>query len=229
MPERELQGEREVRLSEPPVAPPETPVAPPLDATIPAPGVSPFARYRLLLAVAIPTLAIDLLSKAWAEHVLGKRVIVLVPGLFDLSLTHNKGAAWGMLHDAPEVFRRPFFVAVSAIASVLMVMFFHRVRDDERMVRWALALLLGGAVGNLVGRAGAGSVIDFLHPFLVIGGKTRHFPHFNVADIAINAGAVLLGIRMLGRDRSITRGPEPPPPPATAAENTTPSADTPSR
>ena len=109
--------------------------------------------------------------------------IGIVPGFFDLRLVLNRGAAWGMLSG-----RRVLLVAVSA--GMLWFLWANR-KDlaDSRSGRFALGLLTGGIVGNLIDRAFRGEVVDFLD-FHV--GSPWAWPRFNVADSAICAGVALL-------------------------------------
>ena len=107
-------------------------------------------------------------------------------GFFNLVLVFNKGAAFSFLAGAPG-WQTPLFVAVAAVAIVVVSVLLVRSPGDSVM-RAGLALILGGALGNLIDRLRYGQVVDFLD-FHAFG---WHWPAFNVADSAITIGAALL-------------------------------------
>ncbi len=120
-----------------------------------------------------------------------------VTGFFNLVLTFNRGAAFSLLSDAPG-WQRELFVAIAVVATVVIVWLLAR-QGNDRLFSLALALILGGALGNLWDRITLGHVIDFLD-FHAAG---HHWPAFNLADSAITVGAALLiwdGFRSKGRD-----------------------------
>lgn len=106
---------------------------------------------------------------------------------FNLTLMYNPGAAFSFLSDASG-WQRWFFVAVSSIASVLLVWWLHKLKSGQWLLALALALVLGGAVGNLIDRLWLGHVVDFIQLYY----RSFYWPAFNVADSAISVGAVLL-------------------------------------
>lgn len=106
---------------------------------------------------------------------------------FNLTLMYNPGAAFSFLSDASG-WQRWFFVAVSSIASVLLVWWLHKLKSGQWLLALALALVLGGAVGNLIDRLWLGHVVDFIQVYY----RDFYWPAFNVADSAITVGAVLL-------------------------------------
>lgn len=106
---------------------------------------------------------------------------------FDLTLVYNKGAAWSFLSDAGG-WQRWFLTAISSIASIVLVIWIHRLEKHQWLLTIALSLILGGAVGNLVDRVMLGQVVDFLLFFY----DGHYFPAFNLADSAITCGAVLM-------------------------------------
>jgi signal peptidase II len=108
-----------------------------------------------------------------------------ISSYFNLVMVYNKGAAFSFLSDQPG-WQRYFFTAVSVIAS-LFILWMLRRNPTQRLFCWSLALILGGAVGNLIDRIAYGHVIDFLD--FHVGGW--HWPAFNVADSAITVGAIL--------------------------------------
>ena len=109
-----------------------------------------------------------------------------VTGFFELVLVYNRGAAFSFLADAPG-WQRPFFIAVAIVVSAIVGAMLWR-NPGKRLLCAGLALILGGALGNLWDRVAIGAVVDFLD-FHAYG---WHWPAFNVADSAISVGAALL-------------------------------------
>ena len=110
---------------------------------------------------------------------------------FKLTLLHNSGAAFSFLADAGG-WQRSFLVLVSSVVSLFLAGWLFRVYRQQPLLSWALSLILGGAIGNLVDRAAQGYVVDFL----VFYYDRFYFPAFNLADAAIFVGAVLLIVDM---------------------------------
>jgi len=113
------------------------------------------------------------------------RVVEVTP-FFNFVLVYNPGAAFSFLAQAPG-WQRGLFIAIALVASAWIVFLLRR-HWRETLFSFALALILGGAVGNLIDRVVYGAVVDFLD-FHAAG---WHWPAFNVADSAITVGAVLL-------------------------------------
>ena len=143
------------------------------------------AGLMLWLGIALVVVLLDQVTKiAMSERLLyGQSEPVTT--YFNLVMVYNKGAAFSFLSDQPG-WQRYFFTGVSVIASVFILWMLKR-NPDQRLFCWALALILGGAIGNLIDRVAYGHVIDFLD-FHVHG---WHWPAFNVADSAITVGATL--------------------------------------
>ena len=139
------------------------------------------------LGLALLVLAVDQATKLWAAGTLDYGMPVTVLPFFNLTLVHNTGAAFSFLADAGG-WQRIFFIVVSGVVSLVLVAWLWRLPRDARLLGIALALVLGGAGGNLVDRVAYGYVIDFLD-FHAAG---WHWPAFNVADSAISCGVVLL-------------------------------------
>jgi len=145
------------------------------------------------LGLAGVVVALDQLVKQAALARLEPGVPVEVTSFFNLLLVFNKGAAFNFLANAPG-WQTPFFVAVALIASVVITVLILR-HPARRLQCASLALVLGGALGNIVGRLRYGRVVDFLD-FHAMG---WHWPAFNVADSAITVGAALLILESLRR------------------------------
>jgi signal peptidase II len=149
------------------------------------PGRVSAVTWRYLLAVLL--VAGDQLTKLWASTALEYVTPVPLLPFLNLTLVHNSGAAFSMLADAGG-WQRWFFVALSAVVSLALVAWIARLPAAQRLLGSALALVLGGAAGNLVDRVRFGYVVDFVD----LHAAGWHWPAFNVADAAITVGAILL-------------------------------------
>lgn len=147
----------------------------------------------LLLAAAI--IAVDQLTKAYFDAALeyGERIAVLP--VFDFTLLYNRGAAFSFLAQQSG-WQRWLFTGLGTAAACFILWMLHRHRGERRF-SLSLAMILGGALGNVIDRALHGYVVDFLD--FHWGG--RHFPAFNIADSAITVGAALLILDELLRVR----------------------------
>lgn len=112
--------------------------------------------------------------------------VIPLTGFFNLVHVHNTGAAFSLFADQPG-WQRWFFLGIAVLASVI-ILFLLKKTAGRPLFSAALALILGGAIGNVIDRVLYGHVIDFLDFYL----GTWHFPAFNVADSAITVGAALL-------------------------------------
>jgi signal peptidase II len=217
-------------LRAPEVAPPALAPAAPVVPVSPSSPSERGARPTFIFfgAVAAVSLFLDVVTKAWAEIVLSKRPfdspsLVLVPHHLTLTIAYNKGGAWGLLQDAAETVRRPFFFAVSVLAVLFIVSLYSKLGRGQRALMWGLPLVLGGALGNLSDRVTRSSVIDFIDfradwvlamnsgiaKAVPHWGLTDHWPTFNVADIAICIGVGLMAIDMFTARRGPERRSEP--------------------
>jgi signal peptidase II len=113
--------------------------------------------------------------------------IPIVDGLFNFTYVRNTGAAFGIFAGSAEIFRRPFLILVSILASGFIITLLRRLADGERGLIAALTFILGGAVGNLIDRVFYGEVIDFLDVYW----RNYHWPAFNVADSCITIGVAI--------------------------------------
>ena len=144
------------------------------------PAIWPWLLWALLLIV------VDQLSKQWILQHYQLGDATPVTGFFNIVRAHNTGAAFSFLADA-NGWQRWLFTAIGVIATVVIVwqLCVHR---GQRLLSFALASILGGAIGNVVDRLQHGYVVDFLDFYW----RSSHFPAFNVADMGISVGAVLL-------------------------------------
>ncbi len=147
-------------------------------------------------AISAVLLVVDQVTKNYMSDLLPLCVpgycqsIELLP-VFKLTVLHNTGAAFSFLADAGG-WQRVFLVVVSLGVSLFIGGWLYRIYREQPLLAYALAFILGGALGNLVDRALQGYVVDFL----VLHYETYYFPAFNIADTAISIGAGLLIIDM---------------------------------
>lgn len=115
----------------------------------------------------------------------------------------NPGAAWGFLSQSESNLRTPFFLCVSVLAMGFILQYFRGSTDKQPLLRFALGLVLGGAVGNFIDRTRLGYVIDFIDWHI---GNSYSWPTFNVADAAITVGVGLLLYEMLTEKKPLRQG-----------------------
>ena len=140
--------------------------------------------------------ALDMVTKQLADHLLQYANPVYVLPVLDFTLLYNKGAAFSFLADQAG-WQRWFFTIISFSVSVMLI---YWIKSLPRTAIWlptALALVLGGAIGNLVDRVLFGYVIDFIS----VHWDRAYFPAFNIADSAITVGAIMLMIDVIREGR----------------------------
>lgn len=146
--------------------------------------MKPFQKFIAVVAFII---FLDLFTKWLAVELIGIRTITVIPGLLDLTIVWNKGAAFGMLSQAPDWVRKLVLIGASTIAAIATILYAYKKADKLSKVEfYSLALIAGGAIGNLYDRIFLGSVRDFID--FHIG--NYHWPAFNIADTAITLGIV---------------------------------------
>ena len=138
------------------------------------------------LTVAAVLVVLDQLSKFAITQSIPYGGGIEVTPFFNLVHVHNKGAAFSFLSSASG-WQRGFFIAIAVVA-IVWVVYLLRKHPRQTLFCFALSLILGGAIGNVIDRVWLGAVVDFLD-FHAAG---HHFPAFNVADSAITCGATLL-------------------------------------
>jgi signal peptidase II len=147
------------------------------------------------LGIALAVIVLDQLTKAMIVAALQLGDARRVTPFFDIVRAHNRGAAFSFLNEASG-WQRWFFIGLGLAAAAFIVWLLAR-HGGQRMFGWALALILGGALGNVIDRLFHGHVVDFLQ----VHWKQHYFPSFNVADSAITIGAGLLILDELLRIR----------------------------
>ena len=151
--------------------------------------------FHLLIALLV--FALDQLTKAVVEARIPLHdVRPVIPGLFQLTHVKNRGAAFGIFADSASPLTLQLLIALSGLALVIVLTLLWRHHPAARRSGIGLALILGGAVGNLFDRLVHGSVVDFLEFYL----RGYHWPAFNVADSAIVIGAGLLVLDMMSKE-----------------------------
>jgi len=155
-------------------------------------AASRFGRLGWLV-LSVLVLVIDQVSKAHFEGSLEMfQKIVVIPDYFSWTLAYNTGAAFSFLADGGG-WQRWLFALIAVVVSGVLVVWLKRLGRDDTWLAIALALVLGGALGNLYDRIALGHVIDFI---LVHWQNRHYFPAFNFADSAITVGAIMLALDM---------------------------------
>ena len=144
-------------------------------------------HYFGYLILAILIIVVDQLTKQIANSQLSSQSAVEVLPVFKLVLVFNYGAAFGFLNDAGG-WQHWLFVSLAGFFSIVLVVWIWKEYRSNPGLSLGLALILGGAVGNLVDRLQVGYVIDFL----LLHYENWYFPAFNIADVAITFGAIIL-------------------------------------
>jgi signal peptidase II len=175
-------------------------VIPPAEDRAPAieiPQRPPLMRPVELVAIGT-IVAVDQLTKFLVRSTIPlytKRVII--PRLLDFTHVQNTGAAFGVLNAADFPYKSALMIGIAALALVAISLYARQLGSHEKLSRYGLALILGGAFGNLIDRAIAGYVVDFVDVYW----GDAHFWAFNIADAAITIGAILVLLEMIGFGR----------------------------
>ena len=153
-------------------------------------------------AIAASVFFLDRLTKWFIEtHVSFLDTYHVIPGFFDIVHSQNRGVAFGLFHDGVSPVRTAVLIVLSLAALILVAGLLWRSRGIDRLTAWALALVLGGAMGNVFDRIAWGRVTDFLEFYV----GSLHWPTFNLADSAIVVGSGLLLIDLLKPKRQAAR------------------------
>lgn len=209
-------------------------------AVEPPPPPPTKGEWAFLAIVAATTAGLDIWSKLWAvkrlsvasirpvplcvpppgaQHYFYQRIphneLVLSRNYLEFRYAENCGGAWGLMHNWPEKVRRPFFFLITIAAIAFVVHLYRSLEKDQKAMRIALPLVLGGAIGNLFDRLRLGYVVDFIRMHV----KDKYdWPTYNVADIAITAGIILMILEFIASSRK-----KPAPVAASTKETATPS------
>jgi signal peptidase II len=162
-------------------------------------------RLQLELWIAGAVVALDQATKALVRSRFELHdSLEIIPGFFNLTRVHNYGAAFGLLNAADFPFKTVVLSIVAAVALVALTIYASTLPVEQLLARVGLALIVGGAAGNLIDRLGAGYVVDFVDVYW----RDWHFWAFNVADAAITVGVAfmildLLDVRMRRVPRTV--------------------------
>jgi signal peptidase II len=151
------------------------------------------------LSISAIIVVADQLTKALVRAKLAEYDSVkVIPGLLDITRAHNTGAAFGILNGVEFPYKAAVMVLVALVALAAVGVYALTLPDEQRIARVGLAMILGGALGNLIDRALTGHVVDFVDAYW----HSYHFWAFNVADSAITVGVVLMLLDVLGVGRA---------------------------
>ncbi|MGD8483342.1 MAG: signal peptidase II [Thioalkalispiraceae bacterium] len=139
------------------------------------------------LWIALVVIVLDQITKQLASNLLEMYQPVALMPMFNWTLMHNTGAAFSFLSDQAG-WQRWFFTLIALLVSAVLIAWTSKLKANEKGQAIAFALVLGGALGNVIDRIAYGYVIDFIDVYY----KQWHWPAFNIADSAISIGVVLL-------------------------------------
>ncbi len=147
----------------------------------------------IILAIFLISIILDQLTKYIVQTRLALyQSITILENFFHITYILNKGAAFGVLSNRSESFRTPFFIIISILAIAGLIYFYIVYAKNSKLNQIAIALILSGAVGNLIDRIALGVVRDFID----VHWYNIHWPAFNIADtsISIGTGLLILGL-----------------------------------
>lgn len=148
----------------------------------------------IIAAIAVAVFLGDQATKAMVETSIPEHAVIpILPRFFNLTHTQNAGAAFGLFSDSPSFWKTALLIAVSAALLLTVVVIVWKSPRLQWEAGVGLALILGGALSNLVDRIRAGRVVDFLDVYF----RGYHWPTFNLADSAIVVGAVFLVLQVI--------------------------------
>jgi signal peptidase II len=154
-------------------------------------------KFKGRLPYALVVAAIIVLDR-WTKALILDRFdlnesVSVIDGFFNITYVRNTGVAFGIFSSISSPLKSTLLSVFTAIAAVAVVTYSYRSSLRNRLLQAALALILGGALGNLYDRLAYGYVVDFLEFYI----GSYHWPAFNVADSTITTGVVLLGLEIL--------------------------------
>lgn len=151
------------------------------------------AKWKLVSGWLVAIVVLDQLTKIIVDRSMPlHQSTPIIDGLFNLTYVRNTGAAFGIFAGSAEIFRRPFLILVSILASVFIIVMMKRLAEKETGLVIGLSFILGGAIGNLIDRVIYGEVIDFLDFYW----RSYHWPAFNIADSFITIGVGIMLYRL---------------------------------
>jgi signal peptidase II len=155
-------------------------------------------KYWVLLIVLVCVISLDQWTKYLVQEEMSLyRRVEVIHGFFNLTHVRNTGGAFGILGGEKGGTGHILFVLASVVAVGVLLVIFYQLKANEKVLPFAFALVLSGAIGNLIDRLVYGEVVDFLDFYV----SSFHWPSFNIADSAICLGIGLLGFELLFRDQ----------------------------
>jgi signal peptidase II len=157
-------------------------------------------RFQVELSIAAAVVVLDQIVKAMVRSTFElHESVVVIPSFFNLTRVHNYGAAFGLMNAAEFPFKTVVLSIVATLALGALSLYGATLPAEQRLARLGLALIIGGAAGNLIDRLRSGYVVDFVDLYW----RDWHFWAFNVADAAITVGVslMILDLLQIGRHR----------------------------
>jgi signal peptidase II len=157
-------------------------------------------RFQVELSIAAAVVVLDQVVKAIVRSTFElHESVVVIPSFFNLTRVHNYGAAFGLMNAAEFPFKTAVLSIVATLALGALSWYGATLPAEQRLARLGLALIIGGAAGNLIDRLRSGYVVDFVDLYW----RDWHFWAFNVADAAITVGVslMILDLLQIGRHR----------------------------
>jgi signal peptidase II len=155
------------------------------------------SKYMRFAAISGLVILLDQISKALVlQNMPLHDAIEVIPGFFNLSHVRNPGGAFGFMAQHGSMVRHAVFLGAAFFALGMILYFYHQTPPDRRWFGAALAMIFGGAIGNLIDRLRFGEVVDFLDVYL---GFTNlpHWPTFNIADSGVTVGVMIFLLHIL--------------------------------
>jgi len=143
--------------------------------------------YILRYGIVVVIVVLDQITKIWADTSLEMYQQIPITDFFNITKAYNYGAAFSFLDNAGG-WQRWLFTGISLVVSIVLSVWLYRLGRHEKWLSLSIALILGGAIGNLIDRMWYGYVVDFIQVYW----KTSYFPSFNIADAAITCGTIIL-------------------------------------
>jgi len=161
------------------------------------------SKLPFLFSLSALIIILDRITKIWvARHIEIGEARTEIPHIFSISHVMNDGAAFSLFsYSSRPQLVRTMLIAFSIIAALAVFVFLLRMGRRITPTTIALALILGGALGNAYDRLAYGTVLDFLEVHIIVGSWNYHWPDFNVADSAIVIGGILLFLDALRNPR----------------------------
>ncbi len=158
-------------------------------------------KSKIITVIVAAVYLLDRMTKlAVIEKIKLFESVTVIKGFFELTHVRNSGAAFSLFSQAGDSFRVPFLLAATVAAILLLLYFLKKARPQDTLMVSALAMILGGALGNLTDRVFYDfTVIDFIYWHI----GEHYWPAFNIADSGITVGVCILGIEIVLRKKTI--------------------------